>query len=438
MTRKSVLSLSLLLLGSAAYAGTVYVPVPGYQTVGSAAWEPVVLVSNEGTQAASFQELFLRPDSDGTVRPPNPVSQAVSAQQTTGLAPDPGSQGLLELSGPDDLAFVARLERVDTGDSTELPVVSSDNAAPAGDTIFLQGLRRGPSLATDWTIINLGWTAASCSVSTFSVDGTALGSPATITLKPLSSRVFPDVLQTLGVAAGEFLRGQVSCDQQFFSFAMARDAQTGDVGLILPSGRGSSTLPRPGDNASECPAGAACFQVDGLAFKPSPSLSDRGFNFPVPPGDYRRIHLEMDVKHGGWDAGNPGGKHMLFWLVKNRNYYMYGYGNFEGPGKNDVLFRHGVEITHPEKVKIKAPLAAQPGHTYHLDYTYDTGQRFLKLVVSENGNILATLNGVPNVGVIDFAPGDEGIIGIGFDGSNPEERPTYGWEYRDLKIQWIK
>jgi hypothetical protein len=442
VSRKSVLSLSLILLcGAAAHAGTVYIPLPGYSLVGTTAWEPLVQVSNGGAQSANFKQLFLRSDSDGTIRPPVPTSQALAGLQSTGLAPEPGSQGLLELSGPDGFSFSARLQRVDNDDATELPVISSENAAAAGDSLYLQDLRRSATVVTDWTILNLGWTSANCKISAFSVNGTAIGAPATLVLKPLSSRVFTDVLQTLGITEGEYVRGAVSCDQSFYSFAMARDAATGDVGLIEPSGRGNSGLVLPGQGGNGntgCPAGGACFEVKGLAFKPSKSVPVKRFSFPVPPGNYERIHFEMDVKHGGWDPANRSGKHMLFWLVKNRNYYMYGYANFEGPSKNDVIFRHGVAITHPEKIKIISKIAAQEGHTYHLEYTYDTRQNFLKLDVSENGTVLATINGTPNTNVIDFATGDLGIIDIGFDGSNPAERPTYGWEYSNLEIQWLK
>ena len=85
-----------------------------------------------------------------------------------------------------------------------------------------------------------------------------------------------------------------------------------------------------------------------------------------------------------------------------------------------------------------APINAQEGHTYHLEYTYDTRQNFLKLDVRENGTVLATINGTPNTNVIGFATGDLGIIDIGFDGSNPAEVPTYGWEYKNIEIQWLK
>jgi hypothetical protein len=198
-TSVPTLSLALLLFGSAAHAGTVYVALPGYPTVGSAAWEPVVFVSNGGAQQANFSELFLRNDTDGTVRPPAPTSQALPSKQGTGLALDSGSQGLLELYGPP----TSRSQRAWSASTTTIrpswPIVSSDNAAPAGSTLTLQGLRRGPTLATDWTLINLGWTAANCKVTAFSVDGTTIGSPATLVLKPLSSRVFVDVLQTFGL-----------------------------------------------------------------------------------------------------------------------------------------------------------------------------------------------------------------------------------------------
>src|SRR4029450_13283160 len=119
---------------------------------------------------ASSRHLSRRNDTDGPAPPPAPTSQALPSKQGTGLALDSGSQGLLELYGPADGAFAARLDRIHNDDSTELPIVSSDNAAPAGSTLTLQGLRRGPTLATDWTLINLGWTAANCKVTAFSVD----------------------------------------------------------------------------------------------------------------------------------------------------------------------------------------------------------------------------------------------------------------------------
>jgi hypothetical protein len=73
---------------------------------------------------------------------------------------------------------------------------------------------------------------------------------------------------------------------------------------------------------------------------------------------------------------------------------MYGYANFEGPSKNDVIFRHGVAITHPRRSGSSPRWQPRRAH-HHLDYVYDTRQNFLKLVVSENGTVLATSTARP-------------------------------------------
>ncbi len=446
MTRKLVVCLALGALGSAgADAGTVYIPLLGYDSVGQKAWELVVTATNAADTPATFKQLALHAETDGTIRPPAPTAQEVPAKQTVGLIPSPTFKGLLELTGSESFSFSARLERVDGLQTTELPVLSSETAGAPGDKLYLQGLRRIGTVATDWSLVNLAWQTAECTVGATGPTGISVGSTATLSVKPLSIRTYADILQVLALTEAEYIRVVVSCNQPFFTFAMTRDQQTGDIGYIGPSGRGNSGLVLPGDTPpppppppTGCPAGGACFTVPGLAFAPTTGTPVKRFTFAVPPGNYERIDFEMDVIHGGWNTANRDGKHMLFWLVKNRNYYMYGYGNFEGPGKNDVLFRHGVEITHPEKIKITAPLAAQPQHTYHLKYAYDTRQNFLKLEVSENGTLLATINGTPNTNVIDFAAGDQGIIDIGFDGSNPEEMPTYGWKYGNIKINFLK
>jgi hypothetical protein len=102
--------------------------------------------------------------------------------------------------------------------------------------------------------VNLGWSAAQCAVSTTSDLGAPIGAPANLSLKPLSLRSFPDVLQTLGVPQAQYVRLLVSCDQPFYSFAMTRDEETGDIGFIGPAGSG---------NPPWCARRAAAQQLSG-------------------------------------------------------------------------------------------------------------------------------------------------------------------------------
>lgn len=439
MNGKPASLISLTLLASVAstapaLAGTVYVPLPGYATVGGAQWEANILVANAGAEQAVFKKLFLAADSDGTVRPAPPTEDPLGPRQTTGLVPQAGAAGLYELQGPDVLAFSAKLIRVGQPDSAGvfLPVLGSRDLFAADDTAFVQGIRRSASAETDWMVVNLGHQAAQCRLRVFANDGAQLASTAVVPMPPLAMRTYPDFLSAIGVTEAANVRVDASCDRSFYTFAMTRDEETGEVAFLGPSAEGTSSLRLPG--AGGCPAGSACFTVDGLVHAPTPAVPVKRVSFQVPAGTYRQVHLQMEVTHGGWDDANSAGLHMLFWLVKNRNFYMYGYANFEGPTDNQIMFRHGVELTHPEKIRILKAFAAQPGHTYNLDYTYDTEQGFLELIVFEGGVEKARLRGTPNVSSVGVGAGDLFHIDIGFDGSNPNERPTYGWIYRDIKL----
>jgi hypothetical protein len=438
--RKSArcLPLTLLAYAAPAAAGVVYVPLPGVETVGDAQWQPTVVVANSAAAEEEFQRLFLAADTDGTDRASDPATQPLGAGLTTSLAPA-NEAGLLELEGPDPVAFSAKLVRSGDPDSAGvyLPVLSSENLFAAGDVAAVQGIRRGETVATDWLLVNLGHGAAQCTLRSFGRTGGLIGAAVTVPMPPLALRRYADFLDMLGIGLAGTVRVEATCNQPFYTFALTRDAANGEVAFLGPSGKGDSTLRLPGEEG--CPAEAACFAVPGVVHSPTVARPVQRITFPVPPGNYRRIHYEMDVTHGGWFDANPAGLHMLFWLVKNRNFYMYGYGNFQGPNNNRILFRHGVELTHPEKIKILKPFAAQPGHTYHLDYTYDTELDFLELVVSEGGEERARVRGTPNVGEIAVAPGDVFHIDIGFiEGNNPGELPTYGWVYRDIAIEFIR
>lgn len=441
MIRKCALCLALALLADAApaAAGAVYVPLPGIEAVGGSQWAPAVLAANSDGSEQAFKQVFLPADTDGTDRASNPDSEPLGAGLTANLAPPAGEAGLLEIQGTDPLAFSARLVRAGESPSAGvfLPVLTSENLFTPGDVAYLQGIRRSESAATDWILVNLGHSAAQCTLRVFNGPGGQIGSTVTVPMLPLSMRTYSDFLADFAVTQIWVARVDASCTQPFYTFALTRDEETGEVAYLGPSGEGDSTLQLPGGD-EPCPADAACFAVAGVVHNPTPAHPVQRVTFPVPPGSYKRIHYQMDVTHGGW-SNNPGGLHMLFWLVKNRNFYMYGYGNFQGPNENRILFRHGIELTHPEKIKILRPFAAQPGHTYHLDYTYDAEQGFLELIVFEGGQEVARLRGTPNVSEIPVDPGDKFIIDIGFiDGNNPNEMPTYGWSYRDISIDFIR
>lgn len=440
MSRPLVRSLFLVALCSAAAAraGTVYVPTPGIASVGGAAYEVQVAVTNAAGQPRETRQLLLTNDTDGTQRAgatETPVQ--VLAGRTAVIKPGAAFRGLVELTGPADLRYSARLTGARLG--VQLPVITSDNLFKGARAAALQGLSSGSGRAADVALINLGHQAAQCTVGLFRADGSALAPASTVALKPLSQVYFANALGNAGAVTE--IRAAVSCTRDFYAYALLSDGATGEVSVTLPAGSGESLLNLPGAGPA-CPVGAQCFDVKGVVHQPTQGDPYKRVALVPQPGTYTKIRLTMDVLHGGWNPANPRAQHELFWMVKNRNFDMFGYATFRGPGSganpNTSLLRHGIGLTHPQKIKILKPFTAKPGTLYRLEYTYDAAAKTLELLTYEGGQVVNRLSGTPNVSSFSFTADDRLFVDIGFDGTNSDEQPTLGWVYSNLHVELSK
>jgi len=434
MKRSTLLSLLAFCAAGAAHAGTVYVPSPGPSSLGGSNYEVQVSVSNTTTTARDVKQLLLGNDTDGTVRPTPPSTVQFQAGRTGVVKPGAAFRGLVELSGGGELRYAARL--VGTGPGrlgVYLPVITSDNLIKAGQTVALQGLLSGAGRNTDITLVNVAQTPSQCTVTLTKADGSVIGSPV-VPLKSLSSRTFPNLF----AEAYSEARASVTCTKEFFVFALLTDAATGEISYVGPSGSGESLLRLPGEGVV-CPPLAACFDVKGIVHAPTTLANayKRVIFSPV-PGTYSRIHMTMDVTMGNWSATDPSALHELFWLVKDRNFNMFGYAALRGPDQNMALLRHGIGLTHPQKIKIVQPFTPVPGKTYHLDFVYDTALSLLELTISDGGTVVSRMTGSPNVGSFSFTAAEKIVIDMGFPGTAPDEAATLGWVYRDLHLELSK
>lgn len=444
MSRRIVHSLlaAALLTAGAAQAGTVYVPTPGVSAVGAANYETQVVITNTAAQPREVRHFQIANDADGTQRGAS-QSTPVQVQGGRSSVVNPGAvvRGLLELTGPAELRYSARLTSPGQGArlGAQLPVITSDNLGKANQSLALQGLLSGGGRATDLALINLGHQASVCTVGLFRADGSALAAAATVNLKPLSQAYFANALGNAGAVTE--IRAAVSCTREFYAYALLTDGATGEIATVFPAGSGESLLQIPGAGAA-CPVGAQCFDAKGLFHKPTQTDPYKRMAFAPAAGTYKKIRMTLDVLHGGWNPTNPGAQHELFWMVKNRNFDMFGYATFRGPSNpanaNTSLLRHGIGLTHPQKIKILKPFTATPGTLYNLEYTYDAGTRILELVTRVNGTVVNRITGSTNVASFSFTADDRLIIDFGFDGSNADEQPTLNWEYRDLHVELTK
>ncbi|HKV11850.1 MAG TPA: hypothetical protein VJ725_27135 [Thermoanaerobaculia bacterium] len=442
MTRSAVLRLSLaaLFAASAAHAGTGYVPLPGIQTVGSATYEAQVLISNNATQTREVKQVQLATDTDGTPRGAAPAGLQIAANQTNVVKPAATFRGLLELSGSTDLRFAARLVR--TGQDSlgvQIPVVTSDNMQAANLSLTLQGLIAAGTRTTDITIVNVGKQAAQCRVSLYRADGTTVLANSEVNLKPLSHRYFVNVFSGLAAEATE-ARATVTCNRDFFAYALLSNSATGELAVVEPSGSGESLLTVPGAEPA-CPVGATCFDAKGLVHQPTKAEPVKRITFNAPAGTFTRLRLSLEVTVGNFYPQDPDGKHLIYWFVINKNFDMPGMLYFRGPNAYTALARHGVGLTHPEKKKIVQPFQGVPGRTYKVENDYDMGRGVLTIRVTdvETGEVKVNMTDAPNVAKVTLTTADKFLVDMGFpEGKVPDEVPSYGWAYRNVHLEVIK
>jgi hypothetical protein len=441
---------ALLLFGpvASAIAGSVYVPLATDHTIEGVRYRTQVWATNTDTTLRQFTTYFIPSDTDGTDRPENwgaSTAVAPGTMMLLGTVAGSGETGMLEISGAPHVVVTARmvptLDGV-TGLGAAMPVVGSQNLFAADATAHLQGWIRSGDLRSDLGVVNLGAAAASCAVDVFRSDGTQIQSTAVVSVPPLGHRQFDDALAILGEQAIAAVRSETTCDQPFYVYLRSYDRTTGDLHFTLPSVKlADSTLNAPGVEPPpppppvQCGAGSHCFEYLTTPYIPTNAAQNHKFFIDVPSGSYDLLKMQMDVFHGGWQ-NPPDGLHNIFWFVKDRNFNMYGYVNLRGPGRNEIMLRHGLGTTASQKAKILRPFNAVPGETYHFDYTFDTLADRITLVVSHRGEEVMTITDRPNVNRIHIEPGERLAIALSFiAGLNPNEPPTFGWRYSNLRVQ---
>ena len=440
-------ALCLIATAAPAAAGTLYVPLLDENGVGGVQRLTDLLIANHGENLA-YQAVVLPVDTDGTVRNGAPINgsvlKGIGARLTAVGAP--GSTALLEITAPANFALAARLSTVSV-DRTRItesvvPVVSSDNALAAGATARLIGLYRDAAAgeASDFAVINLERSAASCTVKTFRADGSQVATTAAIVVRPLSMRAFSDVLALLGETTVTNGRMDVSCDQPFYAFATITRRDRGETQWINPAATGASTL--TGNNAPQAPpppAGTIVFRASGSLFTATAANPKGYLQVPV-EGELRlrRLVLEMDFTPGPWNTSKNPGNHNIVWLHRGK-FRSNTIGNINAFGPNKFTLKAAQNIDQPAHSSTINDTSIQlvQGTKYHLRYTYNADLRTAIAEVSRQGTVIGTVSiaataagntlVVPATGlVVEFGhlPTHEG-----------PEVPAPGWNYSELRIE---
>jgi len=317
------------------------------------------------------------------------------------------------------------------------------SAAPTGrfqpgEGVALRGLASSDSSFTSLLLVNWAPVASRCSLALEGPDGARLAPERSLTLEPLASAPFVDLFDGREAMAAQ---ARISCDQSFSAYALVAGRQTGEVESAPLAARLEPSVVAAKD-APECPAGALCFDAPGVVHVPEPAQPVGRVSFPAPAGTFSRLRATLDVTVADWFPAQPSGKHLIYWFVINKNLDMPGLLYFRGPGKDEAFARHGIRLTHPEKIKVIKPFAAQVGHTYHIDNDYNMAKRTYRVTITdaETGEVKVVLASTPNVRSYTMKRNSNFLFDMGFPlpYAEPTEVPSFFWTYANVHIEAYK
>lgn len=424
-------ALAVCALGLAAApvaAEKVYVPVT--QPHATELW-----ISNYDLTERPYRATFLGLEGGAGrgVQDVVPADRAVLLDQ---VAPA-GASGLVELEAAPELlvdAWVTSTSRRGVTYITGVPVIRGANLIAADGTALLNGLGSGVS---DLGLVNLGSRAASCQVEPVRVDGSAAGASAVFEVAATSLR------RLEGAPAPEAAAAKVSCDQPFYAYATAVDAETSEVSFVLPSPAGEAVAApaRAKGNEGDLPAGAVVFNQNGFFHSPARGNDKGVLRIPVPRElSLSRLNIDWDVKVGPWSKRKPDGSHAMMWLHRGRfRSNTVANVNAWGLNKRFIKVNQNLDLPPRKNTNISVKLGVEQGKTYHVRYVYDALSRSINVAFSEGGQVQRTgrLPGTVKNRVLRI-PKTGLVAEFGhYSTQHPPEMETWGWAYGNLRIEMI-
>lgn len=441
---------------SPAFAGSVYVVIVDPRGSGGSTQATELWISNSGTAQTAVKGFFVEAFADGTKRSGNPAQITVAPGRSflLGNAGVVGKHGLLEIDASGNIAVEARLTSTSANRSsttfTQVPVISSANLIPAGETAFLNGLQRTAAQGnlTGLGIVNLGKARAQCSVKAFRSDGAQLGPTAGLSFEPLSLQHYADAFLALGAERVVDGRATVTCDQPFYAFATLFVGRTAQMLFVTPAQTGASTLTVPGQAPPSGPpseTGAIVVREDGLLHRPTRENPARELRYQIDEElRLKRMIVEVDFIPGNWSSSKPDGNHALLWV--HRGKYRSGTianVNVFGPGKNFVKNNQNIDLPIGKVTNKEQKTSLEKGRRYHLRYVYDAQNNDIQIVITSGGqevnNFKVTGTAKDGVLVIPKTGYKSGlVVQFGhYPGQEGPEVPTFGWQYENLKIEMV-
>ena len=235
---------------------------------------------------------------------------------------------------------------------------------------------------------NLSEKTASCQATLFARDGSRLGEAA-FDVEPMS------MARRDGLTAG---RGRVAevhvtCDQNFYPFAVAADKSSGKPPIVAkgvgPNGPCNIFL-----SLVKQPDGSySTFEHSGV-FHEATKANPKGIICIKTPEQLKiaKATFEWDTTAGPWATRDRSGLHNLaYYFLDRYRSGVIGNINQAGPNKNFLKFMQNINMAPGTNTNNKVSYTMQTGATYHQVYAYDAANKTAKMSLFLNGAQVATV-----------------------------------------------
>ena len=331
------------------------------------------------------------------------------------------------------------------GGDAEAPVFTAEELYQAGTNVPLADLPKPRAMKSLLVgAANLSDQTASCLATLLARDGSRLGEAA-FDVEPMS------LARRDGLTAG---RGRVAevhvtCDQNFYPFAVATDA-SGKPPIVAkgigPNGPCNLTLAmvkRPdGTYTTVAPAGV---------FHDATKANPKGIICILVPETLKiaKATFQWDTIAGPWATRDHSGLHNLayFFLDRYRS-GVIGNINQAGPNKNFLKFMQNINMAPGTNTNNKVSYTMQTGATYHQVYTYDAANKMATMQLFLNGAEVAKVSKETKPGndqtLIVKRFGTGVLLGLGmvaefgnYFGQHPPEEASAGWKFANFQVVMI-
>lgn len=342
----------------------------------------------------------------------------------------PGA-GLVLLEGePGVLAIeTAVLVGGDPATSWELPLLTADDAFTPGDTVYVLGLMKSATTASQISIFNFHGATATCTATLLSSAGTTLDTRADLKVPAKGALRLADVLRKVTAAAATELSAAVTCDSPFYALGSFPSKIQAEVRVFYPS------LDPPTQGQ------AVTFANDPGGFKCNKTTSVKYYNLPLETGvRYRSITIEFDTT-AAWPPNDAFFRGLLG-MWRNEPGLRFGktlyFGINERFDRSKLLVDLGTPYIEVMTKTGKAAFAGQKTYHFRIEINSDR-QSFHQRVTTAAGALVADMqSGLFNSDLVRRS-GNTLIVGFGLPGiGDGAYAPPYGWKFFNVAIKGYK